>query len=297
MTDDRPAMAPTSTAVASQRCPVASTPTAMGCGTLSFVYDTTPVRIEATRRCRAPCRRPSEPRMPMGMSRCGLRVSCAAVETASKPMYAKKTMVAPWSTPEMPKRPNGALVRRDERVPVGGVHEARRERDEEQDHRDLHEDDDGVEPRRLLDAADEQRRDREDDEHGGHVEDGARRSKCSLLAPRATGALVHAFGRSTPKVSWKNATTYPDQPTLTAAARDQVLEDEVPTDDPRDELAHRGVRVGVGAASDGDHRGHLRVAKAREGRRDGGRRRTRARPRARRWQRQHAPSGRRCRFR
>ena len=37
MTDDRPAMAPISTAVASQSWPVASTPTAMGCGTLSFL--------------------------------------------------------------------------------------------------------------------------------------------------------------------------------------------------------------------------------------------------------------------
>ena len=28
--------------------------------------------------------------MPIGMSRCGFFASCAAVETASKPMYAKK---------------------------------------------------------------------------------------------------------------------------------------------------------------------------------------------------------------
>jgi hypothetical protein len=33
--------------------------------------------------------------MPRGMSRCGLRASCAAVETASKPMYAKKITAAP----------------------------------------------------------------------------------------------------------------------------------------------------------------------------------------------------------
>ena len=48
MTDESPAIAPISTAVASQRCPVASTPTAMGWGTLSFVYETTPVRMSET---------------------------------------------------------------------------------------------------------------------------------------------------------------------------------------------------------------------------------------------------------
>ena len=40
--------------------------------------------------------------MPIGMSRCGFRASCAAVETASKPMYAKKTRPAPRRTPETP---------------------------------------------------------------------------------------------------------------------------------------------------------------------------------------------------
>ena len=41
----------------------------------------------------------------MGRSRCGLRVSWAAVETASKPMYAKKTMVAPCKMPVQPNWP------------------------------------------------------------------------------------------------------------------------------------------------------------------------------------------------
>ena len=41
-----------------------------------------------------------------------------------------------------------------------------------------------------------------------------------------------------------------------------VLEDEVPADDPGDELAQHGVGVGVGGAGDGDHAGELSVAKA-----------------------------------
>ena len=45
---------------------------------------------------------------------------------------------------------------------------------------------------------------------------------------------------------------------------DRVLEDQVPADDPRDELAERRVRVGVGAAGLRNHRGELRVAERRE---------------------------------
>ena len=49
---------------------------------------------------------------------------------------------------------------------------------------------------------------------------------------------------------------------------DQVLEDQVPADDPGDELPHRRVRIGVRAAGDGDHRRHLGVAKPGEPRSD-----------------------------
>ncbi len=45
----------------------------------------------------------SEARMPIGRSRFGSRASCAVVETASKPMYAKKTTPAPVSTPPVPQ--------------------------------------------------------------------------------------------------------------------------------------------------------------------------------------------------
>ncbi len=48
-----------------------------------------------------------------------------------------------------------------------------------------------------------------------------------------------------------------------------VLEDEVPADDPGDELAHDGVGVGVGGAGDGDHAGELGVTEAGETTDDG----------------------------
>jgi len=38
--------------------------------------------------------------MPMGISLCGFFASCAAVETASKPIYAKKITAAPRAMPD-----------------------------------------------------------------------------------------------------------------------------------------------------------------------------------------------------
>ncbi len=45
---------------------------------------------------------------------------------------------------------------------------------------------------------------------------------------------------------------------------DGVLEDQVPADDPGEELTHRRVGVGVGAAGDRNHRRELGVAQRRE---------------------------------
>ena len=73
--------------------------------------------------------------MPIGMSRCGFFASCAAVETASKPMYAKKMMPAACTTPLQPNWPN---------IPVfGGMNgyqlapsiDPHAEADEQDDHR------------------------------------------------------------------------------------------------------------------------------------------------------------------
>ena len=67
-----------------------------------------------------------------------------------------------------------------------------------------------------------------------------------------------------PKVSEQ-----PDQ-ILRPADRDggrahRVFEHQIPADDPREQFAHGGVGVGVGAARDGDHGGEFAVAHAGEG--------------------------------
>src|SRR5271157_399198 len=48
----------------------------------------------------------SDPRMPIGMSRCGFFASWAAVETASNPIYAKKITPAARAIPDQPYSPN-----------------------------------------------------------------------------------------------------------------------------------------------------------------------------------------------
>ena len=48
------------------------------------------------------------PMMPIGISRCGFFASWAAVETASKPIYAKKMTAAPVTTPLKPYGMNSA---------------------------------------------------------------------------------------------------------------------------------------------------------------------------------------------
>src|SRR3974390_1353772 len=50
----------------------------------------------------------SEPRIPIGISRIGLLASCAAVETASKPIKAKNTTAAPRAIPDQPSIPTAA---------------------------------------------------------------------------------------------------------------------------------------------------------------------------------------------
>src|SRR5258707_14467708 len=65
----------------------------------------------------------SDPRMPIGMSRCGSLASCAAVETASKPMKAKNTTEAPRTTPDQPKWPNSPVLDGMRGCQVAGVME------------------------------------------------------------------------------------------------------------------------------------------------------------------------------
>ncbi len=46
---------------------------------------------------------------------------------------------------------------------------------------------------------------------------------------------------------------------------ERIFEDQIPADDPGDEFAHRRISISIGAAGDGNGRGHLGIAEAGEG--------------------------------
>jgi len=90
--------------VAKPGLPTERNASASGASTLMSVYLTMPVMTSDTATYRA-VQIASDPRMPIGMSRCGFLVSSAAVATMSKPMNAKKTRAAPVKMPLTPNDP------------------------------------------------------------------------------------------------------------------------------------------------------------------------------------------------
>ena len=93
----------------------------------------------------------SEPMMPIGMSRFGFLHSSAHVETASKPMYAKKMIAAPVEMPAKPFGANGCQF--------AGLTNLKLTKTKNASTTSLIADHDGVEAGRLLDSPDEDDRD------------------------------------------------------------------------------------------------------------------------------------------
>ena len=95
---------------------------------------------------------------------------------------------------------------------------------------------------------DQQRGDGEDDEDGRQVDDPAlaRRLRDRVRQREAEGGVEQLVEVAAPA-------------DRDGRDRHAVLEDQVPADDPGDQLAHRRVGVGVGAARDRDRRRHLGV--------------------------------------
>ena len=79
---------------------------AIGASMLMSRQGTIPVRTADTRMYNT-VQTSSEVMIPIGRSRCGFFASCAVVETASNPMYAKKMYAAPAP---MPDKPYGAKL-------------------------------------------------------------------------------------------------------------------------------------------------------------------------------------------
>src|SRR6202047_1541490 len=80
--------------------------TESGASILISFQGTIPVRTAATRMYKI-VHTTNDAMMPIGRSRCGFLASCAVVETASNPIYAKKIYAAPAP---IPPKPIGANV-------------------------------------------------------------------------------------------------------------------------------------------------------------------------------------------
>src|SRR5690606_24784877 len=110
MTVPMPTMAPTSTKPATQFSPAYCSASDTGWSTpANSANGTMPVMIAATLTY-STAQTASDPMMPIGRSRRGLRTSSAAEVTASKPMKAKNTSAAALNTPEAPKGANGCQL-------------------------------------------------------------------------------------------------------------------------------------------------------------------------------------------
>ncbi len=162
-----------------------------------------------------------------------------------------------------------------ERLPVLGVRVAQADGDEDRQHDQLEDHHDRVHPGALPDADHEHDGQRGDDGERQHVED-------DRDAEQVRGALEETGNPGRGPVVGRDPRRDGD-----AEAGDEglevvapadgdghvahgVLDDQIPADDPGDDLAQRRVRVGVGAPRDGDHRGELGVAERREATRDPG---------------------------
>ena len=137
------------------------------------------------------------------------------------------------------------------------------ERDEGDHHRELHRDHDVVEPGRFLGAAHQKQREERDDQHRRQVHD--------RRAVHVAGELDRGAGRGG-EAGRDHQPDILEQADDVARPADRhggrahgVFEDQVPADDPGEELAQGRVGVGVARSGHRDQRRHLGIAQPDEG--------------------------------
>ena len=149
---------------------------------------------------------------------------------------------------------------RDVRRVVRRVHESPANHDHHQDDRHLQHHDHAVDERRFLGAANQQRGEQEEDDDGRDIDDAMHAADGICLERGMTPLIGDVHAHHLERLVEVLAPRDRDR-----RRADGVLEHEVPADDPGHQLAHRRVRIGVGAAGDRDHRRELGVAEAGEG--------------------------------
>jgi hypothetical protein len=150
----------------------------------------------------------------------------------------------------------------NERNEVAGVEKYRARRDHQHDDADLDDDHDVVDRGRFLDADDEQDRDENRDDDRGQVEYGGDRPASREPDRRAGRGAERRRKLNTELPQQRDEIARPSHGDGGGAER--VLEDQIPPDDPGDELAECGVGVGVRGTGDRHRRRELGVAQRRE---------------------------------
>ena len=145
---------------------------------------------------------------------------------------------------------HGAEAGRHERVVVGGVDVEDPQPDDEEDENDLDADGDEFEAAEGLCATAQDEGDEQADEDRGDVDDaaflGARGDREREVDPEAVEERAEVAG----------------DPDRDDGDDGDVLQEEVPADEPRDEFTERDVAVGVRRAGSRDHAGELGVGQS-----------------------------------
>ncbi len=184
--------------------------------------------------------------------------------------------------------PDAREASREKRRPVRRLHEEGADGDEEEERRNFQDDDEVVDPGRLLDPPHEEDRDRRRDKGRKEIEDD--RDPEELQVVQVGLVRDRLLGRENPDASFRHRPGREEggavvgreeggelepEPEKELAevggprdrhgdVSDRVLEDQVPPDDPRDELAERGVAVGVRRPGHRDEARELRIAETAE---------------------------------
>ena len=151
-----------------------------------------------------------------------------------------------------------------ERMPVVAFHGVRRAENENQNGGDLYQHHHVVGAGALAHAADEDVREDDQDEQRGNIEPCA--GKLAIGNDRP-GNLI---GQMPPENAVQDVVEIGRESYRNRHVGDRVLEDEIPTDDPGNDLAQGGIRIGVCAARNGDHGGQFGITQRGEATADRG---------------------------
>ena len=159
-------------------------------------------------------------------------------------------------------------------MPVAGLDETGCGDDEDENGDDLDEDQDVVGAGRLADAAHQHNGENHDDEEGGNVEAEVPAGRVEIVSGKILQTGGQIGGRNPLEIGVEAEPVQQrhnmgSEAHADAHVAEGVFEDQIPADDPCDELAEGGVGIGVGRAGDGNHGGQFGVAEAGEDADDG----------------------------